>query len=77
MSILRALLAPWHWTQRRIDLQVLWPACKQEAFKRRDQYGGDDWLDRARGAFALHCHNDGAWLVLGDEEISRRIGRLK
>ncbi len=47
----------WHARQRNIDLQILWPACKQQATD----------LIHARAAFAEHAYNDAAWLELGYE----------
>jgi hypothetical protein len=57
----------WRERQRAIDLQVLWPACVENA-------GGD--LDLARAAFAAHAYHDKAWLCLGEEEIFRRVDAL-
>ena len=65
--MLNWLLAPWHWTQRRIDLQILWPSCRDQAPD----------LDHAKAAFMWHAMHDHAWLVLGEAEIIRRIGALK
>ena len=56
----------WRTRQRDIDLDILWPICKQEAGS----------LDHARAIFAVHAFKDQAWLVLGEEEIVRRIDRL-
>jgi hypothetical protein len=53
----------WRARQRRIDLEILWPACKEKAAD----------LDRAKAAFAWHAFNDPAWLALGREEIIRFI----
>jgi len=52
--------------RRRIDLQILWPACKENA---RD-------IDHARAAFAVHAFNDPAWASLGHDEIAKRISAL-
>jgi len=59
-----------HAYMRRLDLMILWPACKREAEER-----GRD-LDTARAAFAMHAFRDPPWLALGHIEISRRIDRL-
>lgn len=64
-------LWPWHLVQRRIDLLFLWPACRYEAWKQCKT------VDHAKAAFAYHCFNDPAWLVLGRDEIKRRIDRLR
>lgn len=42
----------WNRTRRRIDLQILWPACKRQA-------RGD--LEQARCAFIAHMAIDPAW----------------
>jgi hypothetical protein len=65
------LFASWHAVQRRVDLQILWPACKREAEAR-----GFD-LEYAKAAFALHALQDPAWRSLGEDEVGRRIDRLR
>lgn len=60
------LLGIWHKRQRAIDEKILWPSVKQQAATLTD----------ARRAFAHHAYTDQAWLVLGDDEIQRRIGEL-
>jgi hypothetical protein len=62
------LLRWWRKRQRAIDLDILWPACREEA---------DGDLDVAKAAFAVHAFHDPAWLELGETEIVRRIGELK
>ena len=52
--------------QRSIDLEILWPVCKEQAVD----------LDHARAAFLCHAFHDPAWLRLGEDEIIRRIGEL-
>lgn len=56
----------WHKRQRDIDVQILWPSCRDNA---SDIY-------QARGAFAAHAFNDSAWLELGVPEITRIILEL-
>jgi len=51
---------------RRIDLAILWPIFRKKA---RD-------LDHAKAAFAFHAMQDRPWLVLGEDEICRRIDEL-
>lgn len=51
---------------RQIDLEILWPACKDQA----------ETLHDARIAFALHAMNDKAWLALGEEEVIKRVREL-
>jgi len=63
---------------RRIDRDILWPACKTEALRRRSEMGWSlqDALNHAKAAFAVHAFKDAGWQWLGDEEIQRRIDRL-
>jgi hypothetical protein len=60
------LLRLWHKRLRAIDIQLLWPSCRDQA---RD-------LDRAKAAFAAHAFQDTAWLELGEAEIYRIIDAL-
>lgn len=53
--------------QRRYDLDILWPICKEYAFD----------LDQAKAAFAVHAFHDIAWIVLGEAEIIRQITNLR
>lgn len=52
--------------RRQIDLDILWPVCKEQAPD----------LDHAKAAFAVHAFNDEAWRPLGEDEIKRRIDAL-
>jgi hypothetical protein len=61
------LLNWWRARQRRIDLEILWPACKNEAPN----------LDLAREAFIRHALNDPAWLPLKSDEIIRLVFELE
>lgn len=65
--MIKWILNWWHARQRRIDLQILWPMCKD--------YAHD--LEEAREVFLFHAVNDYAWLSLGHEEIIKVIERLK
>ena len=56
----------WHERQRKIDIRTLWRACKEQT----------EDLESAKEVFAIHCLHDPAWLVLGDDEIKRRIDSL-
>ena len=60
------LLALWYAHLRRIDLEILWPTCRNQATD----------LDHAKAAFALHAMNDHAWLFLGEEKIIEFIYQL-
>ncbi len=56
----------WGWFHarcRRLDLAILWPACKEHA----------PTLAHAKAAFAYHAFNDPAWLALGEKEVFRFI----
>jgi hypothetical protein len=57
----------WYARLRRIDLDILWPSCKEQA---RD-------LDMARAAFACHAFNDEAWMFLGEDTVIEEIGKLR
>lgn len=79
------LMDRWHAYQRKLDLDILWPACKREAYDQREHLKLrclDDgtpihWLDAARAAFAVHAYHDKAWLVLGHDGIAQRIDELR
>ncbi len=60
------LLNWWHARQRKIDLNILWPSCKELAPD----------MDHAKAAFAVHAFHDRAWLCLGEAEIYERIEAL-
>lgn len=57
----------WAARQRRIDLEILWPICKERACD----------LAHAKMAFSVHAFNDDAWLRLGIDEVRRRIDALE
>jgi hypothetical protein len=63
---MRWLLRIWHRRQRSIDMQILWPSCRDLAPD----------LDHAKAAFAVHAYRDRAWLELGEDEIARVIDGL-
>lgn len=58
---------PLYKAQRAMDLLILWPACRKQA---SDLYA-------AQAAFAVHAFQDPAWKCLGEDEIRRRIGKLR
>jgi hypothetical protein len=64
--MIRWLLDKWYAHLRKIDLDILWPSCRDQAPN----------LDRAKAAFATHAFHDRAWLWLGEDEIVRRIDQL-
>lgn len=57
----------WRERQRRIDLMILWPVCKEHATD----------LEHAKAAFAVHAFNDRAWLALGRPAIIKAIDKLE
>lgn len=64
--MIRWLIDRWRERQRAIDIEILWPSCKELVPD----------LDTAKVAFAYHAFHDKAWLCLGDAEIQRRIDEL-
>lgn len=63
------LQARWRARQRRIDMKILWPACK-------DVSCGD--MDVAKAAFASHAFHDEAWTAdYTEDELIAFIGKLK
>ena len=64
--MIRWLIDKWYARLRRIDLDILWPTCREQAPD----------LDHARAAFAVHAFHGRAWLWLGEDEIIRQIDRL-
>jgi len=70
--VFRAIQTLWrdYWwaRQRSIDLQCLWPACK-------DMAGGD--LHRAHEAFFLHAFNDRAWVMTYKENLWTEVIKLR
>lgn len=65
--MIRWLLDRWNARRRAIDLQILWPICKEKAAD----------LDHAKAAFAVHAFNDGAWLTLGHDQVVAEIDKLR
>lgn len=57
----------WRKRQRGVDMQILWPACKEITSN----------LDFARAAFMYHCMNDPAWTTDYTEgDLKVFIGQL-
>jgi hypothetical protein len=67
---LQAKLAERH---RKIDLEVLWPAVKRDAFKRCPKYKLDP-LETAREAFIAHMASDPAWRAIADNWTAEQLG---
>lgn len=65
--MIRWLMGLWYAHLRRIDIDILWPACIEQAPN----------LDLAKAAFTWHVCNDPAWLVLEGQEMFRIIDDLK
>ena len=57
--MIRWLIRRWHARQRAIDLNILWPSCKNMASN----------MDEAKAVFACHAYHDPAWLELGEGAI--------
>jgi hypothetical protein len=62
----RAIQRWWRARQRAIDLQILWPICKEKARS----------LDHARAAFAVHAFSDPAWVDEYGDNLVNVIGEL-
>lgn len=60
------LLSRYYSRQRKIDLQILWPVCLDQAMT----------LAQAKAIFAAHAYKDPAWLVLGEKQIFEIIDKL-
>jgi hypothetical protein len=56
----------WNRRRRRIDMQVLWPACLKNA----------PTLDHAKAAFAQHVFHDTAWAEFSPRELYAFIDGL-
>jgi hypothetical protein len=65
--MIRRLLAWWHARQRAIDIEILWPACRDQAPD----------LMHAREVFYVHAMCDEAWRSLGHEELTGIIKGLQ
>ena len=63
---MRWLVAWWRKRQRAIDIQILWPACKENALD----------LEQARCAFMAHAAIDEAWSNLEPRDIASIIAGL-
>jgi hypothetical protein len=64
----RWLIRHWHASQRRTDIDFLWPSCRTVA---------EGNLSHARMAFRLHVSLDPAWKCLTDEERDQIIEGLR
>lgn len=64
--MIRWILNWWNARRRAIDLDILWPICKEQAAD----------LDHAKEAFAFHAFNDDAWTCLGHDGIVSAINKL-
>lgn len=57
----------WKKRQRAVDIQCLWPSCKENSSD----------TDSARAAFRLHTMIDEAWSDMSDEEIDHVVATLR
>lgn len=68
MTVWLAIMKWWRARQRKIDIEMLWPICKQ---------GASD-LDHARAAFAMHVFHDEAWMAdFNEDELIERLEALQ
>ena len=65
-TIIQFITKLWNKRRRQIDLDILWPACKENAIN----------LDHAKAAFAVHAFADPAWNDLDHDEKYAIIDRL-
>jgi hypothetical protein len=66
-TIIDRINAWWQARQRRIDIETLWPSCRDQASD----------LEHARKAFMLHIVGDPAWSAINDKERKRIVSELK
>ena len=65
--MLKALGRWWRNRQRKLDMKILWPICKDKAPD----------IDYAKACFAVHAFNDPAWTKdYNHEEIKTFITNL-
>lgn len=66
----RAFVMPWSALisahKRRVDLDILWPSCKQNASS----------VFAARLAFRAHCLQDPAWMAIPAREVDEIVRQL-
>lgn len=68
LGIIERVRNLWWARQRKIDLEVLWPACKEHTRN----------IAAARAAFAMHAFSDTCWIgYYGKQELMEVIGALK
>jgi hypothetical protein len=60
------LLGLWYARLRKIDMQILWPSCVEQAGN----------LARAKAAFSAHAFHDPAWMFLGEAAVYKFIDEL-
>lgn len=61
------LAKQWRKIQRRMDMQMLWPACVEHA----------DSLDQAKAAFYWHVSQDSAWSDYDEKSLIEFVDQLK
>ena len=66
--------------RRRIDIEVLWPAVKKEAFKTLPQHyknlSEPQILEIARESFITHMASDPSWRSLADDWSAEQLGNF-
>ncbi len=65
--MIRRLIKWWRARQRQIDLDILWPACRDQAAD----------LAAARNAFLLHVSQDSAWQDLRWQDACEIVSKLQ
>jgi len=64
--MIRWLIRKWHARQRAVDIDVLWPACRDGTYD----------LEDAKAAFWLHTRMDPAWAELSVTEMEKILDEL-
>jgi hypothetical protein len=68
MNLYQRLRGRWWQYQRNMDLNYLWPACKEQA----------DTIEQAKAVFAMHALRDACWIKFyGKEGLLDFIDRLE
>jgi hypothetical protein len=66
--MMRLLLSPWWWLQRRSDMKLLWPTCRDFS----------PTIEAARDAFFQYAVTKACWMdYYGPTELSKKIGSFQ
>lgn len=66
MNPITWIVRRWHQRQRQLDIDILWPACRN----------GTADISIAREAFLWHAANEPAWQALSETEFNKIIDGL-